>query len=170
MNKKLKTLRSLDINPYIGEVEISGGEITLEVPKLSAVRILELVKFLGSEVSSVWGKIQAVMNDSSYTEREAIGEVVKVIPSHMMASLLSILLDIDEESAELLDLNDVLEIALVYVQNTNLKNTFFQIRKIYKEIYGKELPNLSDLLPSVEEVQTVETPEKTEVDGKNQSA
>lgn len=150
---KKREIKSLDINPVIGEVQISGTDIVLDVPKLSALRIFEIVRFLGTEAAKVWNKAREIAMDSSYTEQEVIMKVLEIIPADMMPNLLSILLDIDEESAANLDLNDILEIALVYVQNTDLKKTFFQIQKIYKEIYGRDLPNLAALLPSQEQVE-----------------
>lgn len=150
---KKRTLKSLDINPNIGVAEIAGGSVELEVPRLSALRLFEIAKFLGVEIASLWDEVMKVVNDASYTNEEATLKVIQMLPGEMVPDLLSILLDIDQESASMLDVPDIVNIAEVYIENTDLKSVFSQARSLYSKATGKELPKLSEILPSMEQIQ-----------------
>lgn len=160
-----KSLKSLDIEQNLATITLSDEETKLEIPKLSASRLIKIVKYLGVEVARLWDKTAEIGYDSSLTDQEKLIAILEFVPEEKLLGIVGILTDLDEESALLLDINEILDIFLVYAEKTNLPKTFLQIRNLYKVITKKELPSfkewLDQVLPRVEEQE--ETKEIVEV-------
>lgn len=150
-----KTLKSLDIEKNLATITLSDEETKLEIPKLSASRLIKVVKYLGVEIARLWDKAAEIGYDASLTDQEKLIAILDFIPEEKVLGIVGILTDLDEESALSLDLNEILDIFLVYAEKTNLPKTFLQIRNLYKVITKKDLPSfkewLDQVLPRTEE-------------------
>lgn len=165
---KKRTLKSLDISPYIGEIVLSDGESVLEIPKLSAGRLLGLVKFLGVEIARLWEEAREIAMDGSYTDQEKLIQTIEMVPEDKLFGIISVLTDLDEESSMSLDINEVLDILLVYLDKTDVAKTFLQIQNLYEKIYKKPMPKISDLFKEAQDQaqEQLQAKDQKEKDGK----
>lgn len=149
-----QALRSLDIENVIGQVTLNNGT-KLDVPKLSLQKIIRIVKFLGVDGVRIYDQMREVLLDDTQSDLEKIAFVLEQLKEEQIIRILSILLDIDDQTALQLDLNEALEVLLVYAENTELSKTFTQVQKLMKKMTGKDIPDLQTLLgflfPPVEE-------------------
>lgn len=146
-------LNRLDMNKSIGTVTLTDGN-KLKVPKLSIHKLLGVVKFLGTEGARIYSEIRELLLDESIEGLEKLTLVMGSLKEEQLVKIFSIVLDIEVEEALALDLNEMLDVITVYVEETNIKKTFLQIRKLYKSLYGKEMPTfkaiMDDMFPEAE--------------------
>ncbi|MFD1423428.1 hypothetical protein ACFQ4J_06685 [Laceyella tengchongensis] len=159
-----KALQSLDVDHFIGQVALSNGE-KLDVPKLSLQKLIRIVKFLGVDGVRIYEQVREVLLDESQSDLEKIALVLEQLKEEQLVRILSILLDVDDRTALQLDLNEMLEVLLVYAEKTNLSKTFTQVQKLLKKMTGKDIPDLQTLLgflfPPVEENETTQAGQKS---------
>lgn len=169
MEQKIK---SLDLHKTIGSVKLSGGD-KLDVPKLSMLKLIKIVKFLGIDGAKLYNQSRDIFLDDSYEEIEKLAIVLENLEEEKIMHIFSILLDLDDEQVLALDLNEMLDVLLVYVEKTNISKTFSQVRELYKKMFKKELPDFKTLLdqafPVIEEQtdQPEAQPKETVTPGKN---
>lgn len=146
-------LNRLDINKTIGTVTLTDGG-KLKIPKLSIQKLLGIVKFLGTEGARIYSEVRELLLDESIDGIEKLTLVMGSLKEEQLVKIFSIVLDIEIEEALALDLNEMLDVITVYVEETNIKKTFLQIRKLYKSLYGKEMASfkeiMDDMFPEVE--------------------
>lgn len=160
-----KSFKSLDLDKNLGTITLSDGETKLEIPKLSAARLIRIVKYLGVEIARLWESAADIGYDGSLTDQEKMIEILEMVPEEKLLGIISILTDLDEDSAMLLDINEILDIAIIYTEKTNLPKTFFQIRTLYQKIYDKEMPTFKEWMDRVfpaEAIQQVQEKAKEE--------
>lgn len=145
----MKSLISLDIDKNLGTITLSDGTTKLDIPRLSAVRLIKIVKFLGVEIANLWEEASGIGTDDSYSDQEKMVQILELIPEEKLLGIVSVLTDLDDESVQLLDLNEILDIFTMYAEKTNLANTFLQIQNLYKKIFKKDLPSFKALLDRV---------------------
>jgi hypothetical protein len=159
-----KVLQSLDVEHVIGQVALSSGE-KLDVPKLSLQKLIRIVKFLGVDGVRIYEQVREVLLDESQSDLEKIALVLEQLKEEQLVRILSILLDVDDQTALQLDLNEMLEVLLVYAEKTNLSKTFTQVQKLMKKMFNKDIPDLQTLLgflfPPVEENETTQAGQKS---------
>ncbi|MBA4543996.1 hypothetical protein H1164_13995 [Thermoactinomyces daqus] len=163
-----QALRSLDIENVIGQVTLSNGT-KLDVPKLSLQKLIRIVKFLGVDGVRIYDQMREVLLDDKQSDLEKIALVLEQLKEEQLVRILSILLDVDDQTALQLDLNEMLEVLLVYAEKTNLSQTFTQVQKLMKKMTGKNIPDLQTLLgflfPPVEENETTQAGPKSQSNG-----
>jgi len=141
------------MNKAIGTVTLTDGG-KLKIPKLSIHKLLGVVKFLGTEGARIYAETRELLLDESIDGIEKITLVMGSLKEEQLVKIFSIVLDIEIEEALALDLNEMLDVITIYVEETNIKNTFLQIRKLYKSLYGKEMATfremLDEMFPEVE--------------------
>lgn len=149
-------LNRLDIDKTIGTVTLTDGG-KLKIPKLSLHKLLGVVKFLGTEGARIYAEIRELLLDESIEGLEKLTLIMSSLKEEQLVKIFSIVLDIEVEEALALDLNEMLDVIMVYVEKTNIKKTFLQIRNLYKALYGKEMPSfkeiIDDMFPEVEKAQ-----------------
>jgi hypothetical protein len=157
-------LKTLDIKKTIGEITLSDGETKLPVPKLSMLKIIQIVKFLGVDGTKIYSNARDVLIDDSYDMIEKYGVIIEELQEEQLIRIISILLDVDNQTALGLDINEVLEVLLVHAEHTDLEKTFTLVRQLMKKMFNKELPDFKELMDRVfPEVPVVEAPvEQTE--------
>lgn len=138
-------LNRLDDKKIIGKVTLTDGA-KLSVPKLSLSKIIGVVKFIGTDGARLYADIRELLLDESVGGVEKLTLVMGELKETQLIRIFSILLDIDDEEALSLDINEMLDVLLVYVEKTNIKKTFLQVRTLYKALYNKEMPTFKDLM------------------------
>lgn len=138
--------KRLDLDQNIGRVILSDGESRLPVPKLSLKRLIRVVKYLGIEGTKLWNDMQGVLTQEDLESTEKAVIVLEDMEEEQLLKIFSILLDLEQEEVVALDLNEMLDIVLVYVEKTNISKTFSQVRRLYKATFQKELPDVGKWL------------------------
>lgn len=149
-------LNRLDMNKTIGTVTLTDGG-KLKVPKLSIHKLLSIVKFLGTEGARIYSNVRELILDETIEGLEKLTLIMGELKEEQLVKIFSIVLDIEVEEALALDLNEMLDVITVYVEETNIKKTFLQIRKLYKSLYGREMPSfkqiMDEMFPEVQKAQ-----------------
>lgn len=143
-----QALQSLDIEQYIGEITLSDGS-KLNIPKLSMFKIIRIVKFIGVDGSKIWDQARSSLLDESMTDMEKVAVIIEGLKEEQLIRILSILLDVEDRVALQFDLNEVLDVFLVYAEKTNLSKTFTQVQKLAKKMFNKDIPNFKTLLDNL---------------------
>ncbi|MFP5109631.1 hypothetical protein ACSU6B_23175 [Neobacillus sp. C211] len=136
MEQKLK---ALDLEEAIGSVTLSNGQ-ELEIPKLSMLKILKIVKFLGIDGSKLYAQLQEIIADESLEDIEKFAVVLETLDEKQLIRIFSIMLDLKDEDVLKLDLNEMLEVLIELVDKLDLKKTYSSIRTLLKKMFNKELP------------------------------
>jgi len=161
MEQKIKTL---DFDRNIGSVTLSDGVTSLDLPKLSLLKIIKIVKFLGVDGARLYSDCREILLDESYEELEKVAYVLETLKEEQLIHIFSIVLELDDKETLKLDLNEMLDIVLVYMDKTHLSKTFTQVRQIYKKMFKKDLPDFKTLMnqmfPPIED-QEPNTPKAT---------
>ncbi|GAB1809830.1 hypothetical protein [Priestia megaterium] len=158
-------LKTLDVEKNLGVVTLSGGA-QLPVPKLSMLKIIKIVKFLGVDGAKIYSQAREVLIDDSYDQIEKYAVILESIQEAQVMRIFSIILDIEDDEALALDINESLDVLLVLGENLDFEKTFTQVRQLMKKLFNKELPDFKELIdrafPEVP-METVEehTPEET---------
>lgn len=138
-------LKTLDIQKTLGEVTLSDGE-KLPVPKLSMLKIIQIVKFLGVDGAKIYSQAREVLIDDSYDQIEKYAVILESIQESQVMRIFSIILDIADEEALSLDINESLDVLLVLGENLDFEKTFTQVRQLMKKLFNKELPDFKELV------------------------
>lgn len=141
-------INKLDLKKYVGTVTLTDGS-KVNVPKLSINKLIQIVKFLGTDGARLYAEIRELVLDETVGGIEKLTLVMGEIKEWQLVRIFSIILEIDDEEALALDINEMLDVLLVYAEETNLKKTFFQIRNLYKALYGKEMPTFKELMDNI---------------------
>lgn len=164
-------LNRLDDKKIIGKVTLTDGT-KLSVPKLSLSKIISVVKFIGTDGARLYADIRELLLDESVQGVEKLTLVMGEIKETQLIRIFAILLDLDDEEALALDINEMLDVLLVYVEKTNIKKTFLQVRTLYKALYNKEMPTfkeiMDDLFPQ-EEVEKAKAEAKQQTEAVQQA-
>lgn len=135
----MNQLQSLDLDTHIGSVTLSNGQ-QLDVPKLSMLKIIKIVKFLGIDGSKLYANLREVLLDENIDDLEKMGIILEELDEKQLIHIFSIVLDLKDEETLQLDPNEMLEILLVLVEKLDIKKTYSLIRKLMKSMFSKELP------------------------------
>ncbi|MBE2973078.1 hypothetical protein [Priestia megaterium] len=138
-------LKTLDVEKNLGVVTLSGGA-QLSVPKLSMLKIIKIVKFLGVDGAKIYSQAREVLIDDSYDQIEKYAVILESIQEAQVMRIFSIILDIEDEEALSLDINESLDVLLVLGENLDFEKTFTQVRQLMKKLFNKELPDFKELI------------------------
>ncbi|MCU5716672.1 hypothetical protein OCB69_16300 [Bacillus cereus] len=136
---------SIDMEKNIGEVTLSNGS-KLPLPKIGMKKIISLVKFIGVDGFKLWDKASKIMRQTDMDTFSKFALVIDSLEDTQLVKIQAILLDISEQEALELDLNETLDVFIQYAEKTNLGKTYSQIQKLTKVMFKKELPEFSVLL------------------------
>jgi hypothetical protein len=146
-------LKSLDLETNIGSVTLSNGQ-SLDIPKLSMLKIIKVVKFLGIDGSRLYNQCRDILIDENLEDLEKFAVVLETLDEKQLVKIFSITLDLTEDEVLALDQNEMLEVLLEYVEKTNLKKTYSLIRQLMLKMFNKELPeSMGDWLKQRQENQ-----------------
>ena len=123
-------LRSLDIDP-LEVITLSDGK-KLELYRLTNVKIIQIAKFLAIDGFQIYYKFKETLEDPNIPEIEKVSLFLGELKEEQIIHLLSILLDISDEEALLLDPFDTVEIISVFVEKTNVEQAFTTVRNLIK--------------------------------------
>lgn len=132
-------LQSLDLDSSIGDVTLSNGQ-RMDIPKLSMLKIIKIVKFLGIDGARLYAQCREIILDESLEELEKFAIILETLDEKQVVRIFSIMLDKTDEEVLSLDPNEMLEIAIVFVDKMDLKKTYSLIRMFMKKMFGKEMP------------------------------
>ncbi|HDR7784901.1 hypothetical protein ABR776_27335 [Bacillus cereus] len=138
-------LNSIDTDKHIGVVTLSNGKY-LKLPKLSNFKIIRIVKFIGIDGIRMYDQAREILLDDTLVGFERYAHILESLKEEQLIRILSILLDVSDEEALQLDLNETLDILIEYADKTNLGKTFTQVRQLVKKLFKKELPDFKTLL------------------------
>lgn len=164
-------LNRLDDKKIIGKVTLTDGT-KLSVPKLSLSKIISVVKFIGTDGARLYADIRELLLDESIQGVEKLTLVMGEIKETQLIRIFAILLELDDEEALALDINEMLDVLLVYVEKTNIKKTFLQVRTLYKALYNKEMPTFKELMDDLfpqEEVEKAKAEAKQQTEAVQQA-
>lgn len=164
-------LNRLDDKKIIGKVTLTDGT-KLSVPKLSLSKIISVVKFIGTDGARLYADIRELLLDESIQGVEKLTLVMGEIKETQLIRIFAILLDLDDEEALSLDINEMLDVLLIYVEKTNIKKTFLQVRTLYKALYNKEMPTFKELMDDLfpqEEVEKARAEAKQQTEAVQQA-
>jgi len=164
-------LNRLDDKKIIGKVTLTDGT-KLSIPKLSLSKIISIVKFIGTDGARLYADIRELLLDESVQGVEKLTLVMGEIKETQLIRIFAILLDLDDEEALALDINEMLDVLLVYVEKTNIKKTFLQVRTLYKALYNKEMPTFKELMDDLfpqEEVEKAKAEAKQQTEAVQQA-
>lgn len=139
-------LKSLDINPIIGTVNITGEETSFDVPRLDLKKIIGIVKFIGTDGVRIYSRVRETLKNDEISSLERIVAVVDELKDEQLIRVIAIILEVDDEEALKLDLNEMLDVLILLVENTNLSKTFTQVRHLANKMYGVEIPDMQTVI------------------------
>lgn len=135
----MEQIKSLDLDSNIGDVTLSNGQ-SLDIPKLSMLKIIKIVKFLGIDGSKLYAEYKDIIMDKDQEDLEKFAIILESMDEKQLVHIFSIMLDLKDEEVLTLDANEMLEIALVFVDKLDLKKTYSLVRSLMKKMFNKELP------------------------------
>lgn len=138
-----KIIKKIDADNYIGQVTLTNGNI-LKVPKITIRKIVLIAKFLGIDAMRMYNDLSKIFNDPSLSDMEKVVMLLESLKEEQLVHIFSILLDMEDEETLALDPNEMLDIILVYLEETNIAKTFTQVRQIYKKMFNRELPDIGE--------------------------
>ncbi|MFI8709940.1 hypothetical protein ACIGHG_23510 [Bacillus sp. NPDC077411] len=138
-------LNAIDFGENIGEITLSNGQI-LPIPKLSLKKLIMIVKFIGIDGIRMYDNIRETLIDPNLEGFERYVVILESLKEEQLIRIFSITLDISDQEALQLDLNEMLDILIEYADKTNLGKTFTQVRELYKKLFKKELPDFKNLM------------------------
>jgi hypothetical protein len=145
------TIKKLDVEQVIGRVTLSDGKTRLDIPRLSMRKIIQIVKFLGIDGAKLYSEFADTIADPELSDIEKFTVILEGLDDAVLIRIFSILLEMDDEDTLNLDPNEMLEITLVYAEKVDFGKTFLLIKKLYKTIFKKEMPDLRDLFQQAQQ-------------------
>lgn len=138
-------LNAVDIEDHIGEVTLSNGNKLL-LPKIGMKKIISIVKFIGVDGLKLWNNASKIMSQDDVDTFSKFALVIESLEAEQLVKIQAILLDISDQEALKLDLNETLDVFIQYAEKTNVGKTYSQIQHLTKVMFKKELPNFGELL------------------------
>ncbi|MCR8865048.1 hypothetical protein NQ109_19150 [Priestia megaterium] len=138
-------LKTLDVEKNLGVVTLSDGT-EFSVPRLSMLKIIQIVKFLGVDGAKVYSQAREVLIDDSYDQIEKYAIILESIQEEQVMRIFSIILELEDKQSLALDPNDLLEILLVLSEKLDLKKTFTLVRQLMKKMFDIDLPDFKELI------------------------
>jgi hypothetical protein len=138
-------LKTLDVEKNLGVVTLSDGT-EFSVPRLSMLKIIQVVKFLGVDGAKIYSQAREVLIDDSYDLIEKYAIILESIQEAQVMRIFSIILDLEDKQSLALDPNDLLEILLVLSEKLDLKKTFTLVRQLMKKMFDIDLPDFKELI------------------------
>ncbi|MEK1833287.1 hypothetical protein AAAC51_43405 [Priestia megaterium] len=126
-------------------VTLSDGT-EFSVPRLSMLKIIQVVKFLGVDGAKIYSQAREVLIDDSYDTIEKYAIILESIQEAQVMRIFSIILELEDKESLALDPNDLLEILLVLSEKLDLKKTFTLVRQLMKKMFDIELPDFKELI------------------------
>lgn len=124
-------LRSLDVDP-LGSVTLENGQ-KLDVYRLTNRKIIQIAKFLAIDGFKIYYKFKDTLEDPAIPEIEKVSLFLGELKEEQIIHLLSILLDISDEEALMLDPFDTIEIISLFVEKTNIEKAFTTVRGLIQK-------------------------------------
>ena len=124
-------LRSLDIEP-LAIMELSDGK-KVELYRLTNAKIIKIAKFLAIDGFKIYYEFKETLENPEIPEIEKVSLFLSELKEEQIIHLLSILLDISDKEALLLDPFDTIEIISVFVEKTNVEKAFTTVRNLIKK-------------------------------------
>jgi hypothetical protein len=164
-----KAINTLDLNKYIGTVTLSDGVTVLNIPKLSVLKLIQIVKWLGIDGSKLYNQFQELIEDESLDDLEKFATILEGLDEKQLIKLFSIALDLTPEETLNLDPNEMLEILIVYADKLDLGKTYSLVQNLYQKLFKKELPSIKETLNNFVEkrVQAQQEAQMSPVAGEN---
>lgn len=147
----MEKVKSLDIAQSIGTVTLSDGVTVLSIPKLSVLRLIKIVKWLGVDGSKLYSQFQETLADENLDDLEKFALLLENLEEEQLVKIFSLALDITPEDTLKMDINEMLEIILVYVENLDLGKTYSLVQNLYQKLFKKELPSIKELFNQIAE-------------------
>jgi len=138
-------LKTLDVEKNLGVVTLSDGT-EFSVPRLSMLKIIQIVKFLGVDGAKIYSQAREVLIDDSYDQIEKYAIILESIQEAQVMRIFSIILELEDNQSLALDPNDLLEILLVLSEKLDLKKTFTLVRQLMKKMFDIDLPDFKELI------------------------
>jgi hypothetical protein len=138
-------LKTLDVEKNLGVVTLSDGT-EFSVPRLSMLKIIQVVKFLGVDGAKIYSQAREVLIDDSYDQIENYEVILESIQEEQVMHIFSIILEIEDKESLSLDMNESLDVLLVLAENLDFEKTFTQVRQLMKKLFNKELPDFKELI------------------------
>jgi hypothetical protein len=138
-------LKTLDVEKNLGVVTLSDGT-EFSVPRLSMLKIIQIVKFLGVDGAKIYSQAREVLIDDSYDTIEKYAIILESIQEAQVMRIFSIILELEDKESLALDPNDLLEILLVLSEKLDLKKTFTLVRQLMKKMFDIDLPDFKELI------------------------
>lgn len=134
------------INQTIGAVLLSDGKTTIEVPRLDMKKIVNIVKFIGMDGIRIYSRSRELLMNDELTTFERLISVIEELKEEQLIRVISIILDVPDEEALKLDLNETLDILILISENTNLQKTYKQIQMLSKILFHIDLPDFQNVI------------------------
>lgn len=138
-------LKTLDVEKNLGVVTLSDGT-EFSVPRLSMLKIIQIVKFLGVDGAKIYSQAREILIDDSYDVIEKYAIILESIQEAQVMRIFSIILELEDKQSLALDPNDLLEILLVLSEKLDLKKTFTLVRQLMKKMFDIDLPDFKELI------------------------
>lgn len=138
-------LKTLDVEKNLGVVTLSDGT-EFSVPRLSMLKIIQIVKFLGVDGAKIYSQAREILIDDSYDLIEKYAIILESIQEAQVMRIFSIILELEDKQSLALDPNDLLEILLVLSEKLDLKKTFTLVRQLMKKMFDIDLPDFKELI------------------------
>ncbi|MED4064437.1 hypothetical protein [Priestia megaterium] len=138
-------LKTLDVEKNLGVVTLSDGT-EFSVPRLSMLKIIQIVKFLGVDGAKIYSQAREILIDDSYDLIEKYAIILESIQEAQVMRIFSIILELEDKQSLALDPNDLLEILLVLSDKLDLKKTFTLVRQLMKKMFDIDLPDFKELI------------------------
>lgn len=129
-------LRSLDIEP-LGTVELVDGK-KIDIYRLTNEKVIRIAKFLAIDGFKIYYQFKDTLEDPNIPEIEKVSLFLGELREEQIIHLLSILLDISDEEALLLDPFDTIEIISLFVEKTNIEKAFMTIRGLVQRFQNQQ--------------------------------
>ncbi|TWT04602.1 hypothetical protein [Planomicrobium sp. CPCC 101079] len=139
-------LKSLDINDTIGQITLTDGETSIDVPRLSMSKIIQIVKFIGTDGIRIYKQMRELLMDDELSTFDRIIAVIDELKEDQVIRVVAIILGVEDKEALKLDLNEVLDVLIILSENTNLDKTFTQVRTLAKAMFKVEIPDFQALM------------------------
>lgn len=139
-------LKSLDITETIGSIILTDGETSIDVPRLSMSKIIQIVKFIGTDGIRIYKQMRELLMNDELSTFDRLISVVDELKEEQVIRIMAIILGVEDKEALKLDLNEVLDVLIILSENTNLDKTFTQVRTLAKVMFKVEIPDFQTLI------------------------
>lgn len=139
-------LNALDSERTIGRVTLTDGKTRLSVPKMSMLKIIRIVKFLGIDGAKLYEEFQETIADTNMEDLEKFAVILEGMKEEQLIRIMSILLELEDEETLNLDHDEMLDVMLIYADNYDFNKTFQKVRQLMKKMFKRDIPDLPELM------------------------